>query len=161
MDFCINKYTPLNSSRWDLFTIIVTGQLFHRIQNLRWTSPAIVDSSTGLQTWKPTSWEDALLPQQEPTAIPISWQDGGKTAAESKERSGQRYWVRGFTHLTTDADQKLLWLHYPNSHLWRMLRRTGGEGRGRKEEQHKIKKIIKDRSRGMVVKAGTQLNDVH
>ena len=36
-------------------------------------------------------------------------------------------------------------------------RRVGEE---EKEEQHKIK-IIKDRSRGMVVKAGTQLNDVY
>lgn len=82
--------------------------------------------------------------------------------SSSREKRGkwEALLSAGFTHLTTDADQKLLWLHYPNSHLWRMLRRTGGWGRRRKEEQHKIK-IIKDRSRGMVVKAGTQLNDVY
>lgn len=32
------------------------------------------------------SWGDALLPRQEPTAIPISWQDGGQTAVESKKK---------------------------------------------------------------------------
>lgn len=67
----------------------------------------------------------------------------------------------GFTHLTTGADQKLLWLHYPNSHLWRMSRRTVGEGeRGERKDKNKKKKIKKDRS-GMVVKAETQLNDVY
>lgn len=110
-------------------------------------------------TWEPTSRKDALLPQQDLPAIQISWQDSSQTVAEGKEQIGQHYWVWGVTHLTTDADQKLLWLHYPNSHLRRMLR-TGGSRRGEREEQNKIIKIIKDRSRGMAIKPGAKLNDV-
>lgn len=85
---------------------------------------------------------------------------------ESKERNGQHFQVSGvggsgITHLTTDADQKLLWLHYPNSHLWRMMRTGKGRGKRRNKTRFKKKKIIKDRSKGMVLEAGAWLNDVY
>lgn len=62
---------------------------------------AIVDSSTGLQ---PGSLEN----RNATTTIPTSWQDGGQTSAEKKGGEWAALLRAGFTHLTTDADQKLL-----------------------------------------------------
>lgn len=54
------------------------------------------------------------------------------TRSTDLQKNGQHYHVSrgGVTHLITDADQKLLWLHYPNSHLQRMMRTGKGRGKG-------------------------------
>lgn len=131
--------------RNQIFTILATG---HTAKS---TEPALDTCYHRRQqhwsaAWWPVSKGDALLPRQEPAAMSTSWPYGGCTAAESKEGRG-----RGFTHLTTGADQKLLWLHYPNSHLWRTSGRTVGRDRGRTTKDKKImiiKKLWKDREVG-------------